>query len=306
MTAVSTSLALFLAAAAFPQTHASSGAQEAAQIEVVTTATDEHNRMTVPVRIGDRGTFHFVIDTGAQNTVLATSVAAQLALVPGGRATVIGVAGRQSVDTVQIDEIGLGRRSYYGLTAPLLERSDIGADGIVGIDSLQDQRVLLDFGRNLIAIGDAASLGGNSGYEIVVRARRKSGQLIMTNAKIDGVHVDVVIDTGAETTIANRALQRALSQRNVREQALLTSVTGQQVSADVGYGGQLKIGDLRISNVLLAYTDAPPFEYLQLNRRPAILLGMREMRLFKRVAIDFAARKVMFDLPRGSAAPQDQ
>jgi len=28
-----------------------------------------------------------------------------------------------------------------------------------------------------------------------------------------------------------------------------------------------------------------------------MLLGMRELRLFKRVAIDFATRKVMFDLP---------
>ena len=30
-----------------------------------------------------------------------------------------------------------------------------------------------------------------------------------------------------------------------------------------------------------------------------MMLGMRELRLFKRVAIDFSSRKVMFDLPKG-------
>ena len=31
----------------------------------------------------------------------------------------------------------------------------------------------------------------------------------------------------------------------------------------------------------------------------ALILGMRELRLFRRVAIDFATRRVMFDLPTG-------
>ncbi len=301
MTHLATSLSLILATAFFPETHASSGAQEAAAVDVLTTTTDRNNRMTVPVQIGAKGPFRFVIDTGAQNTVLASSLAAQLALEPSGRATVIGVAGREHVYTVQIEEFGLGRRSYYGLTAPLLERADIGADGIVGIDGLQDQRVLLDFGKNLMAVGDSASLGGNNGYEIIVRAHRRSGQLIMTNAMIDGVRVDVIIDTGAEATIGNRALQRAMSHRHVTEQSVLTSVTGQQIIADIGFGRKLDFGDLQINNVVLAYTDAPPFEALSLNRRPAMLLGMRELRLFKRVAIDFATRKVLFDLPSGNS-----
>ena len=48
---------------------------------------------------------------------------------------------------------------------------------------------------------------------------------------------------------------------------------------------------------MVAYVDSPVFTVLELDRRPAMLLGMRELRLFKRVAVDFAARKVYFDLP---------
>jgi predicted aspartyl protease len=271
----------------------------AAGTDIVRTDDDRHERMTVPVRIGDHGMFRFLLDTGSQNTVLAASVALALDLPPGRSATVIGVAGSQRVATAEIDEIGLGRRSFYGLLAPLLQREHIGADGILGIDSLQDQRVLLDFPRNLIAVDDAKALGGNRGYDIVVSARRRSGQLIMTNAMIDGVRTDVVIDTGAQGTIGNLALKKALGKRMLREQSALYSVTGQQVMADIAVARRLAIGQLSLDNVVIAFTDAPPFAALDLNRRPALLLGMRELRVFQRVAIDFSTRKVLFDLTSG-------
>jgi hypothetical protein len=150
-----------------------------------------------------------------------------------------------------------------------------------------------------MAIGDAKTLGGNSGYEIVVTARRRSGQLIMTSAKIDGIPTDVVIDTGSDSSIGNQALQQALGQRGQLGQAVLTSVTGQQTVAVMGFAKRLEVGDVSISNLVIAYTGGPAFDALKLNRRPALMLGMRELRLFKRVAIDFSTRKVMFDLPSG-------
>jgi len=229
--------------------------------------------------------------------VLSIDLAARLALAPIEKKRIVGVAGVGTADTAVLDELGLGRRSFYGLTVLLFEARHIGADGIVGTESLQDQRVLMDFTRNRMAVGDAKSLGGNSGYEIVVTARRKSGQLIMTHADIDGVRTDVVIDTGSDTSIGNRALQRALGQRGNLGRAILSSVTGQDAIADLGYAKRLGVGDIRINNIVIAYTDGPAFEALDLDRRPALLLGMRELRLFKRVAIDFSTRKVMFDLP---------
>jgi predicted aspartyl protease len=289
--------ALLAAVIAMPMGQASLPA--ASNTDVVRGDADRYDRMTIPVHIGKNGPYRFLLDTGAQNTVVARSVARLLALPPGRRVTVLGIAGRQAVDTVEIDEIMLGRRSFYGLLAPLLEREHIGADGILGIDSLQDQRVLLDFTRNMIAVDDARALGGDAGYEIVVKARRLSGQLIMTNALIDGVRTDVVIDTGAQSTIGNLALQRALSRRMKTETAVINSVTGQQITADIGLARQLTIGTLNLNNVAIAFTDAPPFEALDLNKRPALLLGMRELRVFRRVAIDFTTRRILFDLPRG-------
>lgn len=298
-TGLATGLAL-LAYAAIAAVPTASGAQDAAEVEVLATRPDAADRMTVPVRIGETGPYRFLIDTGSQSTVLSTDVAAQLALGSAGKRRVIGIGGAQLADTAVIDEMGLGRRAFYGLSVLLFEARHIGADGIVGIDGLQNQRVLLDFQGNRMAVGDAKTLGGDSGYEIVVTARRRSGQLIMTKARVDGVATDVIIDTGADTSIGNRALQRALAKRGDMAQATMTSVTGQEIVADLSYARNLEVGDnVRISNLIIAYADTPAFDALRLSKRPALLLGMRELRLFKRVAIDFSTRKVMFDLPPG-------
>ena len=292
--------------------HAATEPVALADAEVIKTQVDRDERMTVPVRIGPvrigpagigpagigaKNTFSFVIDTGSQTTVVARSIAERLALPPSRRAHIVGIGGSETADTAIVDEIGLGRRSFYGVEVVLFEGHDIGADGIVGIDSLQRQRVLLDFDKRQFTIGDVRSQGGNQGFDIVVIARRRLGQLIMTDAVIDGVRADVIIDTGANTSVGNRALQRALGRRTVEEQVTLISVTGQTVTADLGYPRKLTVGEFDITNLQVAYLDSPVFDVLNLTRRPALLLGMRELRLFKRVAIDFAAKRIYFDLP---------
>lgn len=271
--------------------------------ELVQIQRDRHDRMTVPVLIGTKGPYEFIIDTGSERTVLSREVAKGLGLPVSGNGVVVGVAGMQAVDLVDVDEISLGKRTYYTLTAPLLEAAHIGADGIVGLDSLQDQRVLIDFRANRIAIGDAASLGGAKGFEIVVKARRRSGQLIMTNAIIDGIHTDVVLDTGSDSTIGNLALRKAMARRAHAEQTTLFSVTGQALNAEIIMASTIQVEGLQIHNTPLAFADSPAFHRLGLVKRPAILLGMAQMRMFQRVAIDFATRRVLFDLPTGTAMP---
>ena len=293
-------LPLLSAGAAMPVFAGQDGQQQAAAVDVLAIRQDQWSRMTVPVKVQEQGPFRFLIDTGSQNTVLSKNLAARLALVPNRRARLVSIAGTQIVDTVEIDQIDLGRRSFYSLTAPLLESEHMGTDGILGLDSLQGQRVLVDFTKNLMAIDDARSLGGNRGFEIVVEARRRSGQLIMADARLDGVKVQVVIDTGAETSIGNRALQRALEKRRKSQTIELLSVTGHQINADLGYARSLEIAGVAFNNVAIAFADAPAFAALKIDQRPSMLLGMRDLRNLDRLAIDFSSRKILFDVPRGA------
>lgn len=277
-------------------------ATRASTTDIIKAVRDDSDRLTVPVRIGTNGPYDFLIDTGSERTVLARGLAERLGLVPSGHATMIGVAGSLAVDLVDVAEVRLGSRTFYDLSAPLLEGSHIGADGIIGLDGLRNQRVLIDFKRNLIAVDDAKELGGDRGYEIVVRARRRGDQLIMTNALVDGIRTDVVIDTGAQSTIGNRALQRALTRKRQPQQTSLMSVTGQSISADLVFARRVTIGDLDFTDLAMIFADSPAFERLNLGEKPALLLGMGQLRAFPRVAIDFQERKILFDLPLASAA----
>lgn len=269
--------------------------------------TERYRRLTVPVTIGDHGPFRFMIDTGAQVTVLSRELADQLALTQRTPAMLVAMASTRVVETTRVPEITLGRRAFSVPGAAILEGANIGdADGILGLDSLQHQRVLIDFERGLLQVADADDLGGNRGFDIMVRARYELGQLIIHRARIDGVRVAVIIDTGAQGSIGNLALERRLSRSPTHGEQVLTDVNGVQLQSELRLARNLEMGRASIDKVALAFTDSPTFAKLGLIDEPAMVLGMSELRLFKRVAIDFATREVLFALPRSTNLAQTE
>jgi predicted aspartyl protease len=174
-----------------------------------------------------------------------------------------------------------------------------GADGVLGIDALQGQRVLLDFAARRMTIATPQEAKDRAGYEIVVRARARHGQLIITDARIDGVRTIVVIDTGAQMSFGNEALARRLRARRV-DPAELYDINGAVAQGHLHVAGKAKIGQMDLRNLPIMFTPSPAFHALDLENRPAMILGMRELRLFRRIAIDFQTRRILFDMPSSS------
>ena len=264
--------------------------------EVLTSQTDYYERMTIPVTIEGQGPFRFMIDTGAQATAVTRGLTEQLNLKPAGSATVVGMGSRRAVQLVELNGLEFAERVLDDISAPMLEARNVGADGILGLDSLQDLRVMIDFRDGTIAVNDSAALGGNDGYEIVVRARHRLGRLIITRAEIDGVRTAVVLDTGAQNSFGNRKLQRRLRARNMTPTSS-TDVNGVRLLGDRHLAKSLQIKQMQLTNMPITFADSPAFAALGLDKSPALILGMRDLRLFDRVAIDFATRTVLFDMP---------
>lgn len=258
---------------------------------------DRHERMTVPVTVDGAGPYRFLIDTGAQATVVTHEMVDDLALRRSGTAMLVAMGSSKRVETIELDELEFANRTVSGLIAPLLHAHHIGADGILGLDSLQDMRVLIDFRERRMLVADAASLGGNSGYEIVVRARPKLGQMIITDARVNGVKTSVIIDTGAQNTIASPALVAKLRGRR-GEQVTSVDVLGTTLLSQSMMVRSLQMGDIVMTNVPVAITDSPIFEALGLEKKPALVLGIGNLRVFNRVAIDFPTRRILFDVPQ--------
>src|SRR5687768_17416590 len=117
---------------------------------------DHSDRMTVPVRLGGRGPYRFLVDTGADRTAVSTAVAAQLGLTNGPTAIMHSITGVSEVRTANVPQLELTHNRVRSVEAPLLERSHMGADGILGVDSLRSQRVLFDFRTKMISIVPSA------------------------------------------------------------------------------------------------------------------------------------------------------
>ena len=270
--------------------------------EQIAIAPDRLARMTVSVTIAQGGPYRFIIDTASQRTILSKEIAGALALDIEDEVKIVALAGTTVVQTVYVPSLTLGKRSYDSLISPVFRAANIGADGVLGLDSLQGQQILFDFVGRQISVGDTRQkLRSRLHREIVVTARRRSGQLIFTNATIAGIKTSVIIDTGGELSIGNKALQRRLRLKSAAmSQIRLVDVTGRSVAADYGIAEELLIDRARFGIIPIAFADIAPFKALKLDRKPALFLGMDALRKFDRVAIDFANRKIYFLLPEGA------
>ena len=261
-------------------------------------------RLTVPVSIGGRGPYRFIVDTGSERTVISRELADNLDLGSGPVAIVHSMSEVSRIQTVVIPELEVGRRTVARIHAPALERRSLGADGLLGVDSLRSQRVELDFLRREMTVTPSREPEEHWPADtIVVTARSRFGHLLLVDASIDGERVYVIVDTGAQVTMGNNSLRRRLERKRrlgALQRIELISVTGGTFSADYTTARRVRIANAEITNLPVAFADVQPFRQLRLMNRPAILLGMDALQMFERASFDFATRQVRLLVPARS------
>ena len=269
--------------------------------DILSVEEERNKRLTVPVLVDGAGPFNFMIDTGSQATAVTHEINQSLGLNSLGTAKLVGMASTRDVEIVEVESLKVGRHEVFDLVAPVLSKNNVGADGIIGLDSLQDFRVLIDFREESIAVEDvAAKKYSRRGFEIVVRAKQQLGQLLITDAVVEGVKATVIIDTGAQASLANNALKDRIRAKRAQE-VVTTDVNGVSITGELSYVRSLNIEGLSLKNVPLAFADAPAFEALGLKDKPVLSLGMQHLKMFDRVAIDFSNNRILFDVPRNVA-----
>lgn len=261
-------------------------------------AREIDTRLSVGVRINGRGPYHFLVDSGADTSAVGVRIAHDLQLPEGPSVLLNGTTSSELVPSVKVDALTLGASTIRNLELPVLREADVGGDGLIGIDALAQQRLLLDFDRRLIMIEDARTPIRNIPGEIVIVARRRRGQLILTHVRAANVSLSAVIDTGSEITIGNSALRDRLMRKHPDKFWTTTAigVTGVAVKLQLAAIDEIQIGPVTLYNVPIAFADIPPFALFGLSTEPSLLLGTDVLRAFRRVSLDFRAHKVRFQL----------
>ena len=257
------------------------------------------SRMTVEVKVNGRGPYKFLVDSGADTSVVGLRIARDLQLPLGTPVILNSMTDRNIVDRVRVAELTLGPSTIRDLHVPALREQDLGGEGMIGIDALIHQRLMMDFEKRLIKAEDARRPRRPEPGEIVVTARRQRGQLILTQVAADRLPLDAVIDTGSQITIGNSALRKKLIRNRSRDKfwtVAMTGVTGTTVELEMANIGELRLGPITMRNVPIAFADVPPFAVFGLADQPSLLIGTDLLETFRRVSLDFRARKVRFQL----------
>jgi predicted aspartyl protease len=177
---------------------------------------------------------------------------------------------------------------------------------MLGIDALQGQRVAIDFRTDTMTLSPSRKRRPIAAPdEIVVVARSLYGQLIVTDAQWRGKRVSVVIDTGSPVTIGNTALLRlAKNPPALLGPMRIFAATGEAIDTTAYRFERMEIGGIGLLGVPIAIADVAPFRRFGLAGRPAMLVGMDTLRMFRMVEIDFANRTIRFVLPRTASSPR--
>lgn len=296
-----------LGAAALPTGRAS--AQTPSQLVAdepptqVDTGRDRFEHMVAPVSINGQGPFRFLMDTGANVSCVSRDLAQRLALTPVAPSEVHTVVGVQLRPAVMLDHLQVGARNRKSVRAPSLPLNPGTIDGVLGVDWLKGQRLVLDFKGKSLEITKSRAETSAEG-RVVVPARRKLGQLTIVDADLSGKRISAMVDSGSQVTICNTPLRKLVFDAERSKGApvpeprrvKLESLAGEKFTGELFYLPFLRLGGLHLGNVTVVYADLHVFKVWDLADTPALILGMDLLTQFNAVALDFGKSQVRFDI----------
>lgn len=267
-----------------------------------TRVLDVARRLTVQVYLNEQGPYAFLVDTGANASVISSLVVERLGLPPGPNVILHGIAGVQTVGTVMLDKVRVGRREREGLALSVLPDRYLSAPGILGMDWLGNQGLTLDVAGKRMHVG--ASLPKTDEYSISVPAKLQRSGLTLIEASAAGVPTLAFLDTGSTTTVGNQALMdAAIRQRGVTSDwtdLQLVSLTGQTLTGRLAALKRLTLGTISLMNLPVVFGPVHTFDYWGISDRPALLLGMDVLNIFETVSLDSRRGAVHFQLAPSS------
>ena len=270
------------------------------------TRSDRIGRVVAPVMVNGQGPFRFIVDTGANRSVLSQSLAERLGLTPEGEGQVhsvhgVTVAPLARVQALQYGDLALSAAAMPVLQGPMLA----GEHGLLGVDGMQGRRLRMDFERNCIEIMPSRRAPRLRGW-VRVPGELRFGHLVVVRATISGVRTNLLIDTGSDSSLANNALREALGQRLQRRAAgdspMVYTASDPVFLTDSIFLPRVRVRELEARNIRAYVGDFHIFELWGLRDEPTLLVGMDLLAQSRGLAIDYTSGEVylrLHDTPPG-------
>jgi len=271
-------------------------ASEEAQYAVATRA-DRIGRIVVPVSINGQGVFHLMLDTGATHSVLTLAAATRLGMnvTDAPVSMVQGVVGRVAAPVVVVDRLQAGSFKLQHMPMAVMDGVVVAQlDGILGVGRLNKMVLTADFVNDRVTVRKSTGHRADT-FDTVIKFDVMSNHLIVVDAMAGSVAVRAVIDTGGSRTLGNLALlDEMTSQRDGRagSQLGITDVTENSKNGNALFLPNIQLGDIDIANATIVCSDFDVFHSWQLEKRPALLIGMDVLGQLSEVSIDYLRKEL--------------
>ena len=258
------------------------------------TRRDRIGRIWAPVHIDGKGPYRMVLDTGANRSAITTRAAQSLGGAPAtANILVTGFTGSAVVPTLHVNSLEVGDLLIGPSDLPVLTDVFGGAQGVLGIQGLENKRIYADFGHDRLEI--SLSHGERARHDfMVVPLKQTANGLLVANVKVGTVRAKAIVDTGAQSTVGNLALRDALM-RHPPKNAKREEIIG--VTLDVQKGDNLEapdidFGNLQVKGAHITFGDMYLFQHWRLTNEPTLTLGMDLLGSFDVLIIDYPRREL--------------
>jgi predicted aspartyl protease len=253
------------------------------------TRRDRIGRIWAPVLINGKGPYRLVLDTGANRSAITTRAAQSLGGAPVLASTIVtGFTGTAVVPTLHVSSMEVGELLIGPSDLPVLSDVFGGAQGVLGIEGLENKRIFADFSHDRLEISRSHGERAKSGF-IVVPLTQTKGGLLVADVRVGTVRAKAIVDTGAQGTVGNLALRYALM-RNPPKNAMREEIIG--VTLDVQTGDNIAapdidFGKLQVKGAHITFGDMYLFQHWKLTDEPTLTLGMDLLGSFDVLVIDY-------------------
>lgn len=254
---------------------------------------DAYGRPTAKVTLGALGPFDFLVDTGANSTVISESLALQAGAIYTSSGVVNGTTGSASVPLAIVQDLSCGVVRRRDMRVAVLPDSAFATEsGILGADVFVGRRLTFDIPAKVVKVEPSRRTFSLAG---IGNLRMRNGMLAELPGRVGKVKARLMLDTGAQQCIANPALDRELARLHPYARRIprveITGVTGHVLVGEFIELPTTELGELELSGAVAVAADAPIFHVWGLDDEPAMIVGVDVLSRLQGFSIDYGTRR---------------
>lgn len=259
-------------------------------------------RMVAPMMVNGAGPFRFIVDTGANRSAISSALAQRLALSPVGTGEVNTVSGVFNAPMTSVSTLNYGGLELASSTVPIVEGAVLGGEeGLLGVDGMRGRRLRVDFENRCIEITQADQRMRRGRDWANIQGELRFGNLVVIEGRIRGQPVNIIIDTGSDSTLANPAfrdqLRGGIRVSRERTDYARAYTAGTPIVMDSAILiPRMNLGGVTVSGVTAYVADFHIFRLWDFVDEPAILIGMDVLSQTRAIIIDYEHATVHFRL----------